>query len=151
MGCSLAKINIHIIFHIKNNSPRMLSNDLEHIFKYIEGIISNLGGNLLQIGGVSDHIHILTSLPKELSISEFVRSIKVGSSKWIKTIHERYTTFGWQNGYGAFSVSPSVIDSTIYYIKNQVRHHKNKTYTDEYKLFLDAYDIKYDEQYIFTD
>ena len=151
MGSSLVKIDVHIIFHIKKGCPRLNTKDLERVWSYIAGIIRNAGGTVMQVGGVSDHVHILSSLPKNLTVPEFVRIIKIDSSKWIKTIDDAYTAFSWQNGYGAFSVSPSVISKTISYIKNQVSHHKNKTFTEEYESFLDAYGIKYDERYIETD
>ena len=151
MESSLVKIDVHIIFHIKTTSPRILSDDLEQVFKYIKGVITNIGGVLIQIGGVSDHIHILSSLPQNMCVSDFVKTIKVASSKWIKTINSDYHNFAWQSGYGAFSVSPSILDNTIRYIKNQHEHHRVKTFKEEYKMFLDAYGIEYDERYIFGD
>ncbi len=85
------------------------------------------------------------------SISEFIKTIKTENSRWIKTIGDGYQTFSWQSGYGAFSVSPSVITKTIEYIQNQEKHHTNKTFSEEYKSFLEAYGIDYDERYIFSD
>ena len=151
MGSSLVKIDIHLIFHVKTTSPLIVPDDLEHLFKYIKRIITNIGGVLIQTGGDSDHIHILSSLPKDMSVSEFVKTIKVDSSKWIKTIRSDYTHFAWQKGYGAFSVSPSVLNDVIQYIKNQAEHHRVKTFQEEYKMLLDAYGVDYDEQYIFCD
>ena len=86
-----------------------------------------------------------------MSVSEFVKTIKVDSSKWIKTVDSHYQTFAWQSGYGAFSVSPSIIAKTTEYIRNQSDHHKIKTFQEEYKMFLDAYEIEFDERYIFSD
>lgn len=151
MGSSLVKIVAHIIFHVKTTSPIIATDDLEPLFKYINGIITNIGGVLVQIGGVSDHIHILSTLPKNMSISEFVKTIKVDSSKWMKTVDRKYQTFSWQSGYGAFSVSPSVIIKTTEYIRNQMEHHRVKTFQEEYKMFLDAYGIEHDERYVFSD
>ena len=151
MGSSLVKINLHVIFHIKTTSPVIATDNLEQISKYIKGIINNVGGTLIQIGGVSDHIHILASLPKNMTISEFVKTIKVNSSKWIKTISNDYSQFAWQTGYGAFSVSPSILNNTIRYIQNQAEHHRVKTFQEEYKKLLDEYGIEYDERYVFCD
>ena len=151
MGSSLVKIDMHIIFHIKTTSPRLEPDDLERIWCYIGGIIRNIGGAVVQIGGVSDHIHILSSLPKNMSVVDFVKMIKVESSKWIKTIDDKYQSFAWQNGYGAFSVSPSVIPKVVEYIKNQQEHHRIKTFAEEYRTFLEAYGIEYDERYVFND
>ena len=83
MATTLVKINIHLIFHIKNTGITMRQEDLERIFSYIAGIIKGLEGMPIQIGGVNDHIHILTSMPKTMSLAEFVQSIKIKSNKWI--------------------------------------------------------------------
>ncbi|MBQ9242092.1 MAG: transposase [Proteobacteria bacterium] len=151
MGSSLVKIDVHIIFHVKKTSPRLKVDDFERIWAYIGGIIRNTGGLALQIGGVSDHIHILSSLPKTMSIADFVRTIKIESSKWIKNIDDKYQSFAWQNGYGAFSVSPSAIPDIMWYIKKQQEHHRGKTFAEEYHGFLNAYGIEYDDRYVFND
>ena len=120
-------------------------------FSYIGGIINGIGGIPMEVGGVENHIHILTTLPKDMSLSDFVRIIKTDSSRWIKKIDDYYSRFSWQVGYGAFSVSSSVVDRTANYIRNQSRHHKRRTFRDEYKLFLEAYGVEYDERYAFDD
>ena len=151
MGSSLVKINIHLIFHIKTSSVKIQEKDLSLVFGYIGGIITNLSGVSIAIGGCCDHIHILASLPKMMSLADFVRVIKSSSSKWIKTIDARYKIFSWQDGYGAFSVSPTLLDKTINYIRSQEEHHKKQSVRAEYKAFLDAYQIEYDDQYVFED
>lgn len=125
--------------------------DLSHIFQYIGGIIRNLGGIPLEVGGVDNHIHILTSLPKTLPLSDFVRIIKANSSKWVKQLDNYYANFHWQTGYGAFSVSYTLLDRTINYIRRQEEHHKKQTFKDEYLQFLKHHRISYDEQYVFND
>ena len=147
----MVKINLHIIFHIKSTSVQMRQEDLPQIFAYIGGILKGEGSVPITVGGVSDHIHLLSNLPKDKTVSELVRVTKAKSSKWIKTLSPYYSNFAWQNGYGAFSVSPSILDKTINYIKDQARHHQLKSYQDEYKAMLEAYHIPYDEKYIFND
>ena len=151
MSSSFVKIDVHLLFHIKTTSPRLEQGDFERIWLYIGGIIRNIGGVVIQIGGVSDHIHILSSLPKNMSIADFVRTVKTESSKWIKTIDDRYQLFVWQNGYCAFSVRSLVIPNAMNYIKNQQEHHRVKTFAEAYLGFLNAYSIEYDERYIFND
>ena len=129
----------------------MLENDLERIHAYLGGIINNLGGIPIIVGGIDDHIHILTSLPKTMALTDFVRVIKADSSKWMKQIDSHYSNFSWQEGYGAFSVSPSLIEKTTNYIRNQAEHHKKRTFREEYKLFLEAYGIQYDERFAFEE
>ena len=151
MGNSLVKIDIHLIFHIKSIGIKLHESDLNDIFAYIGGIIKGAHGIPIEIGGRPDHIHILTTLPKTMALSEFVRIIKSNSSKWIKTKNIGYKHFEWQEGYGAFSVSPTLLDKTINYIRSQEEHHAKRNTKEEYKMFLDAYGIEYDEQYLIDD
>ena len=147
----MVKIDVHLIFHIKSTSVQMHHGDLPRIFAYIGGILNGFGSIPLIVGGVCDHIHILTTLPKNQTIVALVRNTKSNSSRWIKTISPLYSSFAWQDGYGAFSVSPSLIEKTINYIKNQEQHHHTMSFSDEYKAFLNAYKLQYDEQYLFND
>lgn len=151
MGCSLVKVVVHIVFHIKTTSPIIFPEDLTRVFEYIGGIINGVGGIPIQVGGMMDHIHILATLPSTSSIADFVKTIKAESSRWIKQLNDSYHNFAWQSGYGAFSVSSSVIEKTVEYIKKQKEHHEVKTFFDEYRTILDLYKIKYDEQYLFSD
>lgn len=151
MASTLVKINIHLVFHVKSTAIVMRDEDLGKIFAYLGGIIRNLNSAPIKVGGMPDHVHILASLPKTMSLSDFVRTIKAESSKWMKTIDEYYKTFAWQEGYGAFSVSPSQIDNTVRYITRQADHHQKRTFIEEYRLFLEAYGIDYDERFAFKD
>ncbi|MBR2237261.1 MAG: transposase [Prevotella sp.] len=151
MASSLVKIDIHLIFHVKSTGVTMRENDLPRIFQYIGGIIREMNAIPMEIGGMKDHVHIFTSLPKTVALTDFVRDIKANSSRWIKQIDHYYAPFAWQDGYGAFSVSPSLSEKTVNYIRNQKEHHRKRSFREEYKLFLDAYGIDYDEKYAFSD
>ncbi len=151
MANTFVQIYLHVIFHIKSTSVQMNPQDLPRIFAYIGGILSEIGSVPIIVGGVSDHIHLATSLPKNMVLPEMMRIVKAKSSKWIKKLSPYYASFTWQDGYGAFSVSPSVLGNTIEYIKNQETHHQNRSFEDEIKDFLNAYQISYDERYLFTD
>ena len=151
MASTLVKIYIHVVFHVKSLGIEMREEDLKQFFAYIGGIIRGIGGIPIQIGGMPDHVHILTVVPKTMSLADFVRSIKAQSSKWMKSLDASYQQFAWQEGYGAFSVSPSLLKKTISYIQGQPEHHKKRTFIEEYKLFLDAYGIDYDERFAFKD
>ena len=151
MASSLVKIDIHLIFHINSTSVTMRHEDLPDIFSYMAGIIKGIGGASFTVGGTEDHIHILSSLPKNMSIADFVRTIKSESSKWMKTIDASYANFAWQDGYGAFSVSPSILDKTKAYIQEQKKHHERRTFRDEYRAFLVASGVSFDERYVFED
>ena len=104
----------------------------------------------MEIGGIGNHVHILTSLPKTIALSDFVKNIKAYSSKWIKTLDESYYEgFCWQAGYGAFSVSYNALDNVVHYIRNQAAHHHRTDWREEYQRLLDEAGIEYDERYAF--
>ena len=90
MASSLVKIDIHLIFHVKTTSVNIKEDDLNRVFAYIGGIIKTIEGIPFCVGGRPDHIHILASLPKSMAIVDFVRTIKINCSKWIKTVDEKY-------------------------------------------------------------
>ena len=150
MSSSLVKNNIHIVFHIKCYSMEMRDEDLGPIFAYIGGLIRNMNGIPIAIGGIGNHVHILTTLPKSIALIDFVRNIKAYSSKWIKTLDEQYYEgFAWQKGYGAFSVDYRHLDRTANYIRSQAVHHHRTEWREEYQRLLDEAGIEYDERYAF--
>ena len=151
MASSLVKIDVHLIFHVKTTSVNIKEADLNRVFAYIGGIIKTIEGIPFCVGGRPDHVHILASLPKSMSVVDFVRTIKINSSKWIKNIDEKYKFFAWQDGYGAFSVSSSLLEKTVVYIQKQEEHHQKRTFEEEYKMFLDAYRVEYNEKYFVRD
>ena len=148
MANTYTKLNIHIVFHVKSTGITIRQKDLGQVFAYIGGIIQNVGGYPITIGGITNHIHILATMPKTMSVSEFVQKIKANSSKWIKTIDEYYEDFAWQEGYGAFCVSPSLLKKTIRYIETQEQHHHEVSVRDEFIQFLKENGIEFDERYL---
>ncbi len=150
MANTLVKIYVHVVFHVKKTRIIMRKADLPRIFEYIGGILRNHDSMALAVGGIENHVHILMTLPKTQTLSDLVRTVKAVSSGWIKSIDpDYYNAFAWQDGYGAFSVSSSVLANTVKYINGQEEHHKTDTYEDEYRRFLKAYNIECDEKYIF--
>ena len=138
MGQSISQLYVHLVFHIAYNSPKIQGEDINRLYHYINNYTDSLRCPILAIGGMPDHIHILLNLGKDLAISEFVRNIKANTSRWLKTINPHYRLFSWQNGYGAFSVSPSGIERTIKYIRNQHEHHRYRTMEEEIKWLLEC-------------
>ena len=80
MANTYTKLNIHIVFHVKSTGVTIRPEDLKQVFQYIGGIINNLGGYPVTVGGIENHIHILATMPKTMSVSEFVQKIKANSS-----------------------------------------------------------------------
>ena len=109
--------------------------------------VSN-GSYVHKIGGVEDHVHLLCTLPRTLTISDLLEQIKKNSSKWIKTKGLRYSSFTWQKGFAAYSVSESQNEVIINYIENQKEHHKKHSYQDEYRKFLLLNNVPFDERYV---
>ncbi len=114
---------------------------------YIGGIIKSLDSVPLLVNGVADHVHILLSLKATISIADAMRVVKADSSKWV---HEQWPghSFGWQNGYGAFSVSKSNAEAVKAYIARQEEHHTHVSFQEEFVTFLKRHGIEYDERYI---
>src|SRR5437773_3295317 len=103
MPQSLSKVILHIIFTTKDREPWLDSHMRPRIHAYLAAICRELGAEFVHVGGVADHVHIVTSLPRTVSQSELVEKIKKASSKWVKTLDARFRGFFWQRGYGAFS------------------------------------------------
>lgn len=148
MPQSLADLHIHIVFSTKRRE-NMISADIEkELFAYIGGIVGNNQSRLVAANGTENHVHLLVSLSKNIAVSALVGDIKRSSSRWIKTRDERFARFEWQDGYAAFSVGYTQIETVKTYIARQKEHHLVKIYEDEMRKFLDKYNVNYDERYL---
>jgi REP element-mobilizing transposase RayT len=106
------------------------------------------GARPLIVGGVADHVHVLTHLPKTLLVPDALRVLKTNSSRWV---HERFparAAFAWQAGYAAFSVSQSGVEDVRRYVADQEAHHRTLSFQDEYRAFLRRHAIEFDERYM---
>lgn len=121
----------------------------ERLRLYITAIAQNNGHKVLAINNMPDHLHLFVGLNPNQSVSQFMQVIKSESSEWINKQHFANTRFNWQEGYGAFTYSRSQIDKVVQYVINQQEHHKKVTFLDEYREFLQKFQVEYDEQYIF--
>ena len=115
---------------------------------YLATICRDRGGEALRVGGVAEHVHIVTTLPRTLSQAQLIEGIKKPSSKWIKALEARYRGFFWQRGYGAFSVSPSQLDTALKYLETQQEHHRTRTFQEEYRQLLRRHGVEFDERYV---
>jgi len=148
MPQSLVQNYLHLVFGTKNLAPLIKPKFENQIFGYMAGICKNLESPALKIGGHLNHVHILCCLSKKLSVVEFCKKLKGNSSKWNKTIDPELSDFYWQDGYGAFSVSPSHVDVLKQYIVNQHEHHKKTTFKEEYVGLLKKYNLDYNSEYL---
>ncbi len=116
---------------------------MNELFAYMGGLVKELKGIPIIINGMADHVHLLTLLPPNISVSDAMRFVKANSSRWVK---EKFgKKFTWQKGFGAFAVSRSNVDAVAKYIKNQQRHLKGFDFKTEFVSFLDKNDVDYDE------
>lgn len=148
MPQSLAQVYVHIIFSTKGRYPLINESIEPELFAYMGDTIKRCEGVPFLINGTADHVHLLSSLPRTMSLSKYIEEIKRNSSRWIKTKGSQFEKFAWQSGYGAFSVSSSRKDSTVRYIAGQKDHHRAVTFKEEFIAFLEKYGIEYDERYL---
>jgi len=146
MPQSLAKVNVHIVFTTKYGQELIIDEVRGELHSYVIGVLSNLGSYTYEIYANPDHIHILCTLPRTITMADLVSKIKTTSSKWLK--NKGVPVFYWQDGYGIFSVSSSKVEAVRKYIKNQPQHHKEVDCKDEFRLFLKENGIEYDERYV---
>ena len=148
MPSSYTSLVYHIVFSTKYRKPTFTELIRSETYAYIGGIIANKKGQLLEIGGTDDHIHILTSCSPTIALAEFVRDMKANSSKWLHE-EKQHHDFQWQTGYGAFSVSYSRIDAIRQYVSNQAEHHETRSFEDEFRMILQRHQIAFEEKYLF--
>jgi len=148
MAGSYTALYYHIVFSVKDRRPVLSPDIAPRIYEYIAGVIRVIGGVPIIVGGAVDHMHVLARLDKAYTVSNAVRRMKAGSSKWIHETFPDMKDFAWQEGYGAFSISVTGIDRTKRYIENQVVHHQTVTFQEELLEFLKRHNIPYDEAYI---
>jgi len=148
---TFSQIYIQIVFVVKGRNSLIHTDWEEELYKYITGIVQNKGQKMLAINGVGNHIHFLIGLKPSCKLSDLVREIKKASNKFINNSKFTSYKFKWQEGYAAFSYSFSALDNVIKYIANQKVYHKIKSFSEEYKEFLNKFQIEYKDEFLFDD
>ncbi|MFA6249724.1 MAG: IS200/IS605 family transposase [Mucilaginibacter sp.] len=149
MANTYTQIHIQCVIAVKFRQALIQPDFKERLHQYITGIIRNNGHKLIAINGMSDHLHIFFGLRPDQSLSDLMRIVKGESSEWINKEKLTPAKFRWQEGYGAFSYSRSQIKAVAEYIANQEEHHRKLTFLEEYKNFLEKFEVEHDEKYIF--
>jgi REP element-mobilizing transposase RayT len=149
MPQSLARILMHTVFSTKDRRSFLRDTGLrQELHHYLGGILKNLDCPPIIVGGVEDHVHLLASLARTCSAAEMVKEVKRGSSLWAKERDAGMRDFGWQNGYGMFSIGSSQIADVRRYIAEQEQHHRKLSFQDEFRLLLKRYELAYDERHV---
>jgi len=151
MANTYTQLHVQLVFAVKYRAALIQRDWKEELHKYITGIIQTNEHKMLQINGMPDHLHIFFGLRPHQSISSLVQNIKSESSKFIKENSYCNSPFAWQEGYGAFSYAKNQVKDVIRYIQNQKEHHKKEKFLDEYRRLLNAFEIEFDERYIFAE
>ena len=145
---SYRQIFYQIVFGTKHRQSTLNEINSRELYQYISGVIKNKQCKLYRINGMEDHIHIFSDLHPAVSLSDYIKDIKVASSIWMKACGKFPKFEAWQEGYGAFTYSIKEKDKIINYIKNQKEHHKTETFHDEFKRLLIENGIEFDEKYL---
>lgn len=149
MPNTYSQIYIQIVFAVKGRENLISKSHREELHKYITGIVQKREQKMLSVFCMPDHCHLLIGLKPSMSISDLVRDIKAGSSKFINDSKWVRGKFNWQEGFGAFSYSKNQIDTVCNYILNQEEHHKKRSFKEEYLDLLVQFEVEYEEKYLF--
>jgi putative transposase len=151
MANTFTQIYLHIVFAVQNRISLIRPDWKDDLYKYITGIVQKNSHKLIAINGTANHLHIAVGYKPHQLIPDLMQDVKGNSSKWINEKKFAKGKFSWQAGYGAFSFSHSQIDAVVKYINNQEKHHKKKTFREEYIELLKRYNVTFDEKYILSD
>ncbi|MGC2259276.1 MAG: IS200/IS605 family transposase [Candidatus Sulfotelmatobacter sp.] len=138
---------VHCVFSTKERRNLLPAESQERLYAYMIGIAGNLNFKILAAGGTSNHVHLLIALPPALTLAEVMQKLKANSSRWLG---ENGVQFEWQKGYGAFSVSPSLLSTVQAYIRNQAEHHKMRSFEEEFLVLLTKSGVAYDAERLFA-
>jgi REP element-mobilizing transposase RayT len=149
MPQSLAKILVHTVFSTKDRRPFLVDDNLRtELHCFLGGILNQHDCHPIIVGGVADHVHLLSTLHRTTDAATMVKEVKRVSSIWIKEQSPALSDFAWQNGYGIFSIGASQVATVKQYILNQQQHHKRITFQNEFRGLLRRYEIEFDERYV---
>jgi len=149
MSNTYHQVYIQAVFAVKYRDASITNESKSKIFSAIGNLINKTGCKTIIVNGTEDHVHCLLALKPTISVSELMRIVKGKSSRYINEHQLTKHKFEWQEGYGVFSYSKSHLDLVYQYIENQEEHHKKQNFRDEYVSFLNKYNVKYDERYVF--
>jgi putative transposase len=138
---------VHYVFSTKDRKNTIPPELKEKLWAYLFGIANNLHIRALAVGGTGNHIHMLIALPSTMPVAEAAQKLKANSSRWLG---EQGLAFQWQEGYGAFSVSPSLVNTVQGYVHNQEVHHRKRSFEEEFRALLDKSGVTYEAEKLFA-
>ncbi len=148
MGQSLAKVYLHLVFSTKHRQHLIFPPFDKDLFAYMAATCNEFDSPAVQVGGYSNHVHILCKFSRKIPIMTLLQRVKSHSSKWMKTNHNYLQDFFWQDGYAAFSVDYRGVKVVQKYILNQRKHHGEETFQEEFRRLMTEHGIEWDEKYV---
>jgi REP element-mobilizing transposase RayT len=147
MPSTYLSLHYHLVFSTKDRTPLIEPSWRNRLHEYLGGTVEGLKGFPQGVGGIADHVHLLVGLKATHYLADFMRELKKSSSVWV---HEEIgaCAFAWQEGYAAFTVSPSARPAVQSYIANQEEHHRKKTFREELVELLEKAGVEYDPRYL---
>jgi len=149
MANTYSQLYVHFVFSVQNRACLLSTDWRDRLFRYICGIVNNLGNKCLAVNGTADHVHLFIGKKPTQSEAGIIQLVKKESAIWINLNHLTKGNFHWQTGYGVFTYSHSQIDNVIKYIINQESHHKKITFKEEYLELLKLFNIEFKNEYLF--
>jgi REP element-mobilizing transposase RayT len=144
MPHTFTSLLVHVIFSTKDRAPDLSPELTTRLFPYMGGIVRECKGTALIVNGPADHVHLLLSIPATLSIADMLRVLKANSSRWVHEQFPERKRFGWQAGYGAFTVSGSRSEGVRNYIASQEEHHRRVSFQEEFLTLLRKHGLECD-------
>lgn len=151
MGNTYTQIHIHVVTAVKYRGAVIKPAWKERLHQYITSVVQHNGHKMLSINSMPDHLHLFFGFRPTQALSDLMRQVKGESSEWINREQLTASVFKWQEGYGAFSYARSQVHDVIHYIEHQEAHHRKKTFQEEYKEFLQRFEVPFEEQYLFKE
>lgn len=149
MANTYTQIHIQTVFSVNDRSCIIRKEWKNELFQYITGIIQNHDHKVMAINGMPDHLHVFFGMRPTQSLSDLMQDVKGDSSKWINKKGFVEGRFSWQEGFGGFSYSKSQVNNVINYIRDQESHHCIKSFIEEYREFLQKFEVPFDDRFIF--
>jgi putative transposase len=142
---------IHVVIGTYRQKNFLTADVRSQLLTYLSVVTKSKGMKLVALGGTENHIHFLLALPSKLSVESAIIPIKQSSTTWIRQKFETLRSFSWSNGFAAFSISRSQLDSTLLYIQNQEQYHWKKSFQEEYMEFLNFHHLPFNETSLFDE
>ena len=149
MAGKYLSVNLHLIWSTKERKTLIDPQWRNRLHSYMGSVARFKNARLIEANSQPDHIHLYASMPSTISIAELVNAFKANSSRWIRQTFPNRRWFSWQEGYAAFSVSRSLENAVIEYIRNQDEHHRRTNFREELLELLERHRIEYDPRFVF--